>query len=257
MGRRGVRRTAPPVAPSRPSWPLRRGGFHPIILRMKGIEVNSQGEAKRRRCFFWLLLALVLLLVSYPHFQDTAMGAFLGGLMSLIVLVAGVYAVRTQRFTLLGAGLLALAAATSSVVALATGSRGHPVVEGIFTLFYAFLTIAVFVEVMRRRAVRGDNLFGIICVYLLIGVTFGTLYDFVETVSPGSFGYAADSGVGSLGWRQLIFFSFMTLTGIGYGDITPMTSQAQSLAIIEGVTGVLYVAVLIARIVGTYSRRAD
>jgi hypothetical protein len=225
---------------------------------MKGAGTNPQDETRRHRCFFWLLLSLVLMLVSYPHFRDTATGAFLGGLMSLIVLVAGVYAVRARRFTLLGAGLLALAAAVSSVVALIiTGSRGHPVVEGIFTLFYAFLTIAVFVEVMRRRAVRGDNLYGIVCVYLLIGVTFGTLYDFVETMSPGSFGYAGDLGDVSMGWRRLIFFSFMTLTGIGYGDITPLTTQAQSLAIIEGVTGVLYVAVLIARIVGMYSRAAE
>jgi hypothetical protein len=225
---------------------------------MKGIGMNPQDETRKSRCFFWLLLALILLLVSYPHFRDTPTGAVLGGFMSLIVLVAGVYAVSTHRFALLGAGLLALAAAASSVIALVTtGSRGHPVVEGIFTLFYAFLTVAVFVEVMRRRAVRGDNLFGIICVYLLIGVTFGTLYDFVETMSPGSFGYAGDLGDVSMGWRRLIFFSFMTLTGIGYGDITPLTTQAQSLAIIEGVTGVLYVAVLIARIVGMYSRSSE
>jgi len=56
----------------------------------------------------------------------------------------------------------------------------------------------------------------------------------------------------SIGFRLLLFFSFMTLTSIGYGDITPVTDQAQSLAIIEGVLGVLYVAVLIARIVNAY-----
>ena len=55
-------------------------------------------------------------------------------------------------------------------------------------------------------------------------------------------------------WRTLIFFSFMTLTTIGYGDITPVTAQAQSLVAIQGTIGVLYVAVLVARIVGIYAR---
>lgn len=215
--------------------------------------VNPGNRTRRPSCFLWLLLALALQLLSYPHFKDNDLGAFLGGLMSLTLLVAGVYAVRTHKVTLIGAGFLALAAASSSVIALVTGTRGHPVVEGAFTLFYAFLTIAVFVEVMRNRAVRRDSLYGSICVYILIGVTFGNLYDFVETLSPGSFLAAGVDG--SLGWRQLIFFSFMTLTGIGYGDITPATTRTQSLAIIEGVTGVLYVAVLIAGIVGMYSRR--
>ena len=57
--------------------------------------------------------------------------------------------------------------------------------------------------------------------------------------------------------RQLLYFSFMTLTTIGYGDITPLIAQTQSLAILEGVLGVLYVAVLIARIVNAYGGRRE
>jgi len=59
-----------------------------------------------------------------------------------------------------------------------------------------------------------------------------------------------------VGFRRLLFFSFMTLTSIGYGDITPATDQAQSLAILEGVAGVLYVAVLVARVVNAYRNLA-
>ena len=62
-------------------------------------------------------------------------------------------------------------------------------------------------------------------------------------------------GPADIRWRTLIFFSFMTLTTVGFGDITPATPQAQSLTSIEGVIGVLYVAVLIARVVGIYARR--
>ncbi len=202
-----------------------------------------------------MLIALSVLLVGYPYLQDNEFGAFLGGLISLVLLISSVYVVRTRRGIFTGALVLALAAASTSAVALARGGRGNPLVEGAFSLFYAYMTIAIFLEVIKTRRISADTILGIVCVYLLIGVTFGTLYDLIESLQPGSFHLNASTGGGErIGWRTLIFFSFMTLTTVGYGDIIPATSQAQSLAIIEGVIGVLYVAVLIARIVGIYSQ---
>ena len=73
----------------------------------------------------------------------------------------------------------------------------------------------------------------------------------METLQPGSFscGFLA-AGV-SPGWPLLIFYSFMTLATVGYGDITPATDTTRSLAILESTTGVLYVAILIARLIGS------
>ena len=136
----------------------------------------------------------------------------------------------------------------------AGGVRGDPLVEGAFSLFYAFTTIAVFAEVVRTKDITADAIFGAVCVYLLTGVTFGTVYDLIETLNPGSFRINVSVVDDHVGWRTLIFFSFMTLTTIGYGDIAPATFQTQSLASIEGVIGVLYVAVLIARLIGVYSQ---
>jgi hypothetical protein len=213
-------------------------------------EVDHPHNTNHR--FLYLLIALGVLLLGYPWPQDTAFGAFLGGMMSLGLLIAGVYAVSTHRHAFIGAGILALAAATGSIVDVVQGVRSQPVVEGLFFLFYAFTTIVIFWEVIRTKQVEADTVRGIVCVYLLIGIAFGTLYDFIETIRPGSF---VLDGVSYLGFRQLVYYSFMTLTTIGYGDITPATYQAQSLAAIEGVIGVLYVAVLVARVVGIYSSR--
>ena len=89
-------------------------------------------------------------------------------------------------------------------------------------------------------------------------MAFGSLFDLVETLAPGSFQINVDTaGPVEIRWRTLIFFSFMTLTTFGYGDVTPTTAQAQSLTAIEGVIGVLYLAVLIARIMGIYARRTS
>ena len=203
--------------------------------------------------FTWLLGAIVLLLATYPYYDAGTTGAFLGGLTSLLVLLAGVYAVRTHRGTLFVSSTLAILALLAGLRSLTAGVQGSAWTEAAFTLFYAFTTVAVFVEVVRQRRFTRDAIFGIVAVYMLIGLSFGSLYDLVETIHPGSYRVNVDmGGDGYLGFRHLLFYSFMTLTTIGYGDITPATMQAQSLSILQGVAGVLYVAVLIARIVNAY-----
>lgn len=217
------------------------------------IEKEIEDVIKKKR-FLLLLLALVVLLVAYPYFRDTRQGAFLGGLASVALVIFGVFAVRPNRHIFVVASILGGVTVISSIAAKLAGIRGHPFVEAAFTVFYAFTTIAVFFEVIRRKEIGREAVYGIVCVYLLIGVTFGNLYDFLETVRPGSFEVTVPMAAGGgIGFRNMLFFSFMTLTTIGYGDIIPVTFQAQSLATIEGVAGVLYVAVLIARIVGIYS----
>ncbi|MBT5873160.1 MAG: two pore domain potassium channel family protein [Candidatus Latescibacteria bacterium] len=210
--------------------------------------------------FTQLLVATVLLMIGYPYFSDDSVGAFLGGMSSLIICCAGVYAVHTTRWRFAAAIVFALFAAGSlTVIDFVQGVRGHPLVEFSFFLFYSFITLAVFLEVIQTIDIKRDTIFGTVAVYLLVGLTFGTLYDFVETISPGSFhAHVVFAGVdGGLGFRQLLYFSFMTLTTVGYGDITAVTAPAQSVVAIEGVIGVLYVAVLVARIVGIYSAKRE
>jgi hypothetical protein len=208
---------------------------------------------------YWLLLiALAALMVGYPYFENSRTGAFLGGVTSLLTLTGAIFAVRTNRWTLGVALVLAIATVAASATAFAGGVRGDWVVEATFTAFYAFTTVAIFIEVIRTRRVTTDTMYGAVCVYLLVGMTFGSLYDLIETINPGSFQINVDTAVpAEIRWRTLIFYSFMTLTTIGLGDVTPTTVQAQSLTSIEGVIGVLYLAVLIARIVGMYARRTS
>ena len=228
---------------------------HPIGPRL--IVVGGEGEFivsgfYQQTRFTGVFCASVVMLASYPYFHDTATGAALGGITALLLLGTGVYAVGACRKTVIVAGALALFALCNSIYSLLVQSRGSIWTEASFTAFYIFITIAIFSEVIRSRGFQRDSILGIVSVYLLIGITFGSLYDLVETIEPGSFRlnfYGTDDAVG---FRRLLFFSFMTLTSIGYGDITPATDQAQSLAILEGVAGVLYVACLVARVVNAY-----
>jgi len=216
-------------------------------------EPTHEGKWTSSR-FLLLLLALIILLLGYPYMPDNLLGAFLGGMMSLLLLVAAIFAVRTHKYALLGACALAVIIIILSVWAFVSGVRGHPLVEASFFLFYALTTTVIFVEVIREREVTRNILTGIVCVYLLIGTAFATLFDFVETIHPGSFQFnTINAGDAPMRWRNLLYYSFTTLTTTGYGDVTPASTHAQSLSIIEGIIGVLFVAVFVARLIGMYN----
>jgi hypothetical protein len=125
------------------------------------------------------------------------------------------------------------------------------------TAFLAFVTIAILTHVVRADRVTHDTILGGICVYLLIGLFFQSAFGIVEVLHPGSFqtgGVAvsdlpgADRAHGR--YPTLIYYSFVTLTTVGFGDITPTWSLAQSLSTIEAVVGQLYLAILVASLVG-------
>ncbi len=213
----------------------------------------------RRYRFAWLFCSLLILIASYPLFRDTATGTALGAICSLLVLGTGVRAIGPRRKTQVVGTLLALAAAATVVYPLVRASAGSLPGEIAFTIYYAFLTVAVFVEVLRTWDFDEDSILGIVSVYLLIGVAFGSGFDLLETIEPGSFLLNVErTAHDSVGFRQLLYFSFMTLTSVGYGDLTPVTDRAQSLVILEGVAGVIYVAVLVGGVVSAYrGSRAD
>ncbi len=217
---------------------------------------HVKGNRSTSNRFLLLLFALIILLLGYPYMPDNQLGAFLGGMMSLLLLVASIFAVRTHKHALFGACGLALIVIILSVWAFVSGVRGHPLVEAAFFLFYALITTVIFVEVIREKDVTRNILLGVVCVYLLIGTAFATLYDFVETIHPGSFQFnTINAGDAPMRWRNLIYYSFTTLTTTGYGDVTPASTHAQSLSIIEGIIGVLFVAVFVARLIGMYNHR--
>jgi hypothetical protein len=110
--------------------------------------------------------------------------------------------------------------------------------------------------VFRSREITTESLAGAICAYLLIGALWADVFSILETVRPGSFSSVtatsdAVTAVESarLQVAQFSYFSFVTLSTLGYGDITPLTRPARNLAALEAIFGQLYLAFLIARLV--------
>jgi len=120
-------------------------------------------------------------------------------------------------------------------------------------LFLSYTTALILWHVLAETEITSDTLYGAVCVYLLSGVTWMTLSRVIETLHPGSFAVSAAQHPGQgVTWSDLVFFSFVTLTTLGYGDMLPVTSPARSLVVLEAVFGVLYPAILVARLVGLY-----
>ena len=111
--------------------------------------------------------------------------------------------------------------------------------------------------VLTTKHVTRYTLCGAGCVYFLIGLTYANVYVVLEALHPGTFILAIPVSDTQVTAGMLDYFSFETLTTVGFGDIAPTTSEARSIVILESVTGVLYLATLVARMVGALGHTPD
>ncbi|GAB4393360.1 MAG: potassium channel family protein [Gammaproteobacteria bacterium] len=125
-------------------------------------------------------------------------------------------------------------------------------------IFFGLTTVTLIIHVLSYKKVSADKIYGAICGYLLMGIVWALIYTLIEHKLPGSFHAshiiaASNSSLAHPRYlNQFIYFSFTTLTTLGYGDITPITSISRAFTSLEAVAGQLYIAVLIARLVGLH-----
>lgn len=108
--------------------------------------------------------------------------------------------------------------------------------------------------IFATRAVNRDVIYAAIAVYLLLGAVFVPVYGIIETLAPGAY---VDTMVPSgqlLPWQHFLYYSYATLTTLGYGDVLPASMWARSAASLEAVLGVIYLTVIMARLVGLYAQ---
>jgi hypothetical protein len=161
--------------------------------------------------------------------------------------VAGLKTGPLVRWLLLTAALGATSARfwpSPSEVALALGSL----------VSLSLMAIVVLAQAFRAGPVNVHRIQGAVAAYLLLGMAWGSAYQLVAALSPGAFASASTAAIGSRSW---IYFSFVTLTTVGYGDMTPVHPVARSLAVMEALTGQLYPAILLARLVSLQTSRPE
>lgn len=209
----------------------------------------------KRGGLFYLLLSLLIILVAYPMFIQNTMASKIFAAFVSLILVSGVYVVtRETKWKF----VVSLTIAVPTMIMLWADEFLDEVmieiVGHIFMILFGFFTVyCILSYITNAKKVTKDILAGAASAYLLIGISWSFLYGVLHLLAPGSFAIseALPQSIERT-WPIFNYFSFTTLTTLGYGDITPISERAQSLAVLEAATGVLFSAMLIAKLVGTH-----
>src|SRR5213076_3152676 len=209
----------------------------------------------RRFSTVQLLIALALFFICAPFVEEIKGGPLILSFLFSLVLLAGIVAVADRKRVLVIALVLAIPAIAGRWI---NHFRPHLVPPAVFLVaglvLVAFVVVNLLRFVLRAPSVNTEVLCASISAYLMLGLMWTMAYWLVDQLTPeGAFSFNTNAGTHSMNGFNAFYFSFVTLSTVGYGDITPVSKVARWLAAMEAMTGLLYVAVLIARLVSLYS----
>jgi len=204
--------------------------------------------------FFYLLSALLFLLFAVPLTHDFEIldPASVRAFFFSVLMIVGARSLRGGgRYFKVGMVLAVIG------VALNVAAVGqHSLLFQCASILSIFTFLLVSISYTLRQVIFGteintNRLVGAICVFLLLGVIWALAYSFLELIAPSSF-TGIDATKDAASYSSWIYFSFVTLTTLGYGDILPVSATARSLAYLEAIVGQFYIAVLVAGLVSAY-----
>jgi voltage-gated potassium channel len=216
----------------------------------------SAGTATPERTVFapgrfrLLLLALLVLIVGTAVAPRADAGQLVELILLALTLGIAVVELRTPGQRRLVPIMLAVSVILVSAVDYTVRLRHLPLIaSAIVAVFAGTVVWLVYGSVMRPQRPVSDRIAGAICVYVLIGLAWASVYQTLDGVIPGSFRFPVDTAWMTPGPVRYRYFSFVTLATLGYGDVTPVTALAGTLASMEAIVGQLYIGITVARLV--------
>ena len=204
--------------------------------------------------FFWLLAGLIGFILVAPELPNNVDGEWEALMMVIGIFFAATYVSQgLDRFWAIGLMCLLLTI-VAGIYIFANQSamlESFLLLALLITLLYTSICVLSFV--LGDGQVGLEHIYGAICAYVLIAMAFATLYLMLDIVHHGSFAGVHHVTIGDRPWWQFFYFSFSTLSTVGYGDIVPITMRARSFVMIEQMTAIFYVAILISRLTGMYT----
>jgi hypothetical protein len=222
---------------------------------MPGANFLNMFSGGNRERYLALILLIMFILLAAPF-----LGVFTGFRILLDLITSGIFLIlldTTRRTRVHFIVSLLLVIPMLAVIWLEYFLVIPPVLQLAGRLcgaFYFILVVAGLTRVIHgAQEVTREVLFAAILVYLLLTLIWAYLYASLETVSPGSFSFPEDPAREFL--FQFLYFSIVTITTLGYGDIIPLSQQASALAMVEALTGQIYLVVVLAWLVGMHVSR--
>jgi hypothetical protein len=206
-----------------------------------------------------LLVGLLALLLAFPFLEDIARPLILIMPIAAVFVIGGVLAdggrAHVRRgFFIAGCqvGFTLLSLLTRSQPTLYSVAVALALTSTIVLILFA--TYCVMRYVLRAQIITSDQVYAGICMYVMLGFAFGAIFYLINILNPNSFAATAQAPGET---PDLMYFSFVTLATVGYGDITPRSNFAHGLAVLEALAGTVYIAVFMVRLVSMRSAGAD
>jgi hypothetical protein len=232
-----------------------------LMVQMSSNSSNrSQGlKALTGHKFLLLFLLLLASLVLYPYVENGGFGYFAFRVLGSAGILIAVYALRLRSTLLLVALVLAVPALLERLLLLRADAGFLSILNIVLSFaFDVFVVVAIFHRVYTKGQPNSETVFGALCIYLLVGFTFASIYGMVAALQPRAFYLDPMTNLHAIPDRfDFIYYSFATMTSLGAAGITPVSGPARSLSVIEAILGVLYLAVLIAGLMGAYRYSAS
>lgn len=198
-----------------------------------------------------LLAAQLVVVLIYPFLDGSTAGRAIVGVVQMGVVLIAAWAVRATPALSWVAVVLGLPAMVFAILEPVTRDHdGVVLASAAFHVpFYLFVSYAMIRYLFHDDVVTRDELYAVGAAFTVVAWAFAYVYAAAQVLWPGSFvGYGTEGGV-DVAWFELLFLSFTTLTSVGLSDVYPVLDHARSLVMVEQVAGVLYVALVIARLV--------
>ena len=207
--------------------------------------------------YAFLLFSILLLLLLHPLVADLSQGQIAAGIFMSTVFISAACAIirnRWQVVLVLGIGLPTLVIGWLHRMDIFESWSG--LLSSIFScIFFTYVTLFVLEGVLGegQDEVTRDRVIGAISGYMLLGLTWASYYTLTETLIPNAFTNVEYLHGNDPDLMDFTYFSFVTLTTLGYGDIAPKSLFARTLVVLEAITGVMYVAILIASFANSFN----
>ena len=200
--------------------------------------------------FLFLLISMVLMFVLRPFLENFVRISYLMDIFFFVIFLSAVYAISQKRSTFIIALVMALLMEIIIWLGHLTDiSSLRTIGNFLAILFTGYTATVILFYLFTEDEITIDVIMGAICVYFLIGLAWAFIFFTLELFQPGSFQMPQGQGIDL---SHFSYYSYVTLTTLGYGDITPISTQARSLALLEAIMGQLYLAILVARLVGIH-----
>jgi len=205
---------------------------------------------ERNNRFLVLLISLVLFFIIYPMLEQSIVATRVLNLCFLWILLSGVYAVANTRGPVIFSLTLVVLTTVLRWAYYFYQLNSLSILESMGNvILFAFIGVHILRFILRQRIITAELIYAALSVYLIFGLAWASIYHIIDMWQPGSFILSQPDNPRQ-DFFQMWYFSMVTLTTLGYGDIAPATMIARVFVVLEAIMGQFYLAILVASLIG-------